>query len=126
MKRIFSLTLVAVCIATIIIACGEASRKDVKDLDENLKDAAEDVKEGAVDVNSEAKVKAAADWQKFKNESDSTVAGMDRQLQEFKVRIAKTEGKEKEKLAGQLENVEQRLNQQKAILSQRNAEFETD
>ncbi|TKT86235.1 hypothetical protein [Dyadobacter frigoris] len=109
---------------SLIMSCGDASKKDMKDADKNLKEANKDLKEAAVDANDEAKLKAKSDWQNFKMESDSEIVAMQNQTTRFKEKIQKANKKEKIKLTADLKNVEQKLDSQKRKLETKNAEFE--
>jgi len=127
MKKIVAFTVIAGFVtASLLSGCGDASKAHVKDANENLKEASEDLKEAAKDANEEAKSNATADWQKFKNESDSTMAAIDQQVKELKDRIAKANSKEKARLTSELSKLEQKLDEQKEKLDQKNAEFEAD
>ena len=74
-------------------SCGDASQKHAADAKENIKEAGQDLKEAAKAANEEAKTKATADWQQFKNESDSAIAGMEEQIEKLKVKIVKADKK---------------------------------
>ena len=114
------------CLLTMsfMISCGDASKKDMKDANENLKEANQDIKEAAVDANDAAKLKAKSDWQNFKMESDSEIVAMKNQTTRFKEKIEKANKKEKVKLTADLKNVEEKLETQKEKLEAKNKEFE--
>lgn len=126
MKKIVALTVAGLFAASLFVGCGDASKQHVKDAGENLKQAGEELKEAGKAANEEAKSKATADWQRFKHESDSTMAALDQQVSDLKIQIAKAKEKDKAKLNAELNKLEQRLNEQKAKLDQKNAEFEAD
>lgn len=126
MKKIIAFAVVGFITASLLGGCGDASKKHVQDANENLKEASTDLKEAAKAANEEAKSKATADWNKFKNESDSTMAAMDHQVKELKDKIAKANSKEKARLTEELSKLELKLNEQKQKLDQKNAEFEAD
>jgi septal ring factor EnvC (AmiA/AmiB activator) len=127
MKKIVAFTVLAGFVtASLLSGCGNASKEHLKDANENLKEASEDLNEAAKDANEEAKRKATADWQKFKNESESTMAAIDKQVLDLKDKIAKANDKEKARLNSELNKLEQNLNEQKEKLNQKNAEFEAD
>jgi len=127
MKKIVAFTALAGFVtASFLSGCGDASKQHVKDAGGNLKEAGEDLKEAAKDANDEAKRKAIADWQTFKNESDSVTAAIDEQVLDLKAKIAKANDKKKAKLNSELDKLEQNLNEQKAKLEQTSAAFEAD
>ena len=127
MKNKFQFTALAVIIALFLFSgCGQESKKNINNADENLREANENLKEAATDASAEAKSKARADWQAFINESDRSIAEMEKQANELKAKIAKADQKAKAKLTSDLASLEQKLNDQKAKLNQKNTEFEAD
>ena len=123
MKNIFQFTaLTGIIVVTLLTGCGQESKKNIEEANENLKEASENFKEAAID----AKAEAMADWQAFKNESDRSIAEMERQAIELKAKIAKADKKSQAKLNSDLQRLELKLNEQKVRLNQRNAEFEAD
>lgn len=120
MKNKFQFTALAVIVALFLFSgCGQDSKKHVKDANENLKEA-------VIDAHAEARSKAIADWQAFINESDKSIAEMQKQANELKAKITIADQKTKLKLSSDLEKLEQKLNDQKIKLNQKNAEFEAD
>ncbi|MGZ5219765.1 MAG: hypothetical protein ACXWV6_05875 [Chitinophagaceae bacterium] len=129
MKKVIRFTVIAGIMAASLISlngCGDASQKHASDAKENIKEAGKDLKEAAKASNEEAKTKATADWQQFKNESDSTIAVMEKQIKELKEKIAKADKKRREKLTSDLNKAQDKLNEQKEKLRQKNIEFEAD
>jgi chromosome segregation ATPase len=128
MKKIIGKTVVvaSVLVSLFISSCGEKSHNDINDAKENIEQANESLKKATEDATEEAKTKATADWQKFKNESDSTITDAEHQIAILKEKVAKVNKKEKEKLNGDLNKLEQKLKEQKEKLKQKNAEFEAN
>jgi len=129
MKKVIRLTVAAGIIAASLISligCGDASQKHAANAKENMKEAGEDLKEAAITANEEAKTKATADWQQFKNESDSTIAVMEKQIQKGKEKIASKNKKEREKISADLKKAEEKLHAQKEKLKQKSIEFEAE
>jgi len=84
------------------------------------------MKEAAKVANEEAKTKETADWKKFKYESDSTIAVMEKQIQKGKETIASKNKKEREKISADLKKTEEKLHAQKEKLKQKSIEFEAE
>lgn len=127
MKKTIKFAAIAgVLTVSLISSCGEKSQKHADDAKENIKEANKDLKEAAKDAGEEAKTKVISDWQNFKNESDSTITSVEKQIVELKEKIAKANKKEREKLNNDLSKIEQKLKEQQEKLKQKNAEFETN
>ena len=104
--------------------CGEASQQHAEDAKGNIEEAGEDMNAAAKAANEEAKTKATADWQHFKNGSDSAVADLEKQIKLLKEKIAKADKKGREKLTADLNKAEEKLLVQKDKLKQKSLEFE--
>ncbi|MBK7310106.1 MAG: hypothetical protein IPI93_04775 [Sphingobacteriaceae bacterium] len=127
MKKTIGFTVIAVGLTALLISgCGENSKKHTEDAKGNIKEANKDLQEATKAAGEEAKTKVISDWQNFKNESDSAIAGVEKQIIELKEKIAKANKKEREKLNTDLGKIEQKLNEQKEKLKQKNAEFEAN
>lgn len=128
MKPLVTLILILTTFVTLsfLSSCGDASKKNLENAGENLKEAGADLNKAAISANEEARIKSQQDWQKFKNEADSTILAFEKKIKETKVEIAKANNKNKAKLNSELEKMEQDLNEKKEILIQKNAEFEAD
>ncbi|HQT21810.1 MAG: hypothetical protein B7X86_02665 [Sphingobacteriales bacterium 17-39-43] len=122
-KTIGIIAITGLTVALTLSGCGDASKKHAEEAKENVKEANKDMKEAVKDAEEEAKIRATENWTKFKNESDSTIAVMENQVKEYREKISKANKKEKERLNGELDKLEQNLNKLKKKLNQRNDEF---
>lgn len=113
-------------VAIMMSSCNDALKQDGGEASENLKEAGNDLKEGAIATNETAESVAISQWETFKKESDSTIAGMERQLTDLTEKIAKAGTREKEKLQNNLNKTSEKLKALKEKLQQRNAAFEND
>ncbi|HRH50637.1 MAG TPA: hypothetical protein PLP23_17920 [Panacibacter sp.] len=126
MKKIPGAITAGLLIAIFMCSCNDASKKDMGDASKNIKEANADVKEAVIDANDTAKANTIAAWKVFKNESDTAIAVMERQVVVLEGKIAKANTKEKEKLNTDLNKTKEKLHELKEKLQQRNAAFEND
>ena len=126
MKKVTGTITACFIIAILMNSCNEASKKDLGNASQNLKEANNDVKKGITANTDSVTAAAIAQWKNFKNESDSTIAGMERQVTRLKENIASASNKEKEKLRIGLNKTNEKLDALKEKLHQRNAAFEND
>ncbi len=119
MKKITGILTASLAVVILISSCNDASKKDMSDASKNLKEANNDVKEAVIATNDTAKANAISNWNAFKNESEGTIAGMEKQITSLEGKITKANNKEKEKLKANLEKKKEKL-------QQRNTEFEND
>ncbi len=115
-KTIGIIATTGLAVAMMLSGCGDASKKHAEDAKENVKEAVKDAKE-------EAKIRATENWIRFKNESDSTIAVMENQVKDYRLRISKANEKEKESLNRELDKLEQNISELKKKVNQRNDEF---
>ena len=117
MKKVTGILVAGFTLAILISNCNEASKKD-------MSDASKNVKEAVVATNDSAKAAAVSGWKTFKNESDTAIAGMEREATALEGKLAKANSKEKEKLKTDLNNTNEKLHSLKVRLEQSNIEFE--
>jgi len=122
-KTIGIIAITGLTVALTLSACGDASKKHAEEAKENVKEANKEMKEAVKDAEEEAKIRATENWTRFKNESDSTIAVMENQVKNYRLRISKANKKEKERLNGELDKLEQNLSELKKKVNQRNDEF---
>ncbi|MEO6302596.1 MAG: hypothetical protein ABIP51_05450 [Bacteroidia bacterium] len=126
MKKIINIVTTGFIMGILMIGCNEASKKDIKDARDNIKDANKDLSEAVVAANDTAKTRAIKNWQSFKIQSDSSIAGMNRNLARLEAKIAKANKANKAKLKTDIDNTRQKFESQKEKLHQMNIEFEND
>jgi len=123
MKRI---TLILVAVTAFMFGCNQTSKQEVKDADENLTTAKSELKVAVVNENEAAKAKAVAEWNYFKNESDSLISNMEIDLKRMEVRLEKAKKSEKVKLSADYEKAKSDIVKLKEKLVQKNVEFENE
>jgi hypothetical protein len=126
MEKIARILAAGLSLAILISSCNDASKKDMSDASNNIKEANADVKEAVIVSNDSAKAAAISNWNTFKNESDSAIAGMEKEAKTIEAKIAKANNKEKEKLQAYLKSIKEKLNGLKMRLEQKNIEFKND
>ncbi len=126
MKKLTGTIMAGFIFAIMMCSCNDASKKDMGNASENLKEANNDLKEAVTATNDTAKAIAISQWKNFKNESDSAIESMEKQVTLLKEKIAKASNKEKEKLQNNLKKTSEKLINLKEKLQQRNTAFEND
>lgn len=124
--NILSLTVIVFMVGIVLTSCGEASKKDAKAVKEDLKELNKDLKQGAEDTSREIKTGVKSDWQKFKMSSETAIENTENQIKELRVKIAKANKNEKEKLTKALDKLEQKNKELKDKLAQRGKAFKED
>lgn len=123
MKKI---TLLLVAVTAFIFGCNQTSKQEVKEAGENLTAAKSELKEAVVNENEAAKAKAVADWNYFKNGSDSIISEMEIDLKKMEVRLEKANKSQKIKLNADYEKAKSDFVRLKEKLAQKNVEFENE
>ncbi|MEO8772046.1 MAG: hypothetical protein ABI402_18250 [Ferruginibacter sp.] len=126
MKKILSTVTAGFFISILMISCNDASKKDMADADKNLKEAKQDIKEAVITSNDSAKANAISNWKSFKNESDSAIAGMEKDVITIEKKMTKADDAAKATLKTNLDKTNKKLKDLKEKMQQRNAEFEND
>lgn len=124
MKKLIKFTVMAAFISVTLLGCNKTAKKDVKAAETNLLEAGKDVKEAVIADSDTVKAKTIADWGKFKTESDSTLAGLEKEVTAVKQKIANGNKSKKAKLSSELAKDEEKLAMQKEKLKQKNTEFD--
>ena len=122
------LVTLATCIMVVILmsSCNQSSRNDVRGANRSLKEANNDVNQPVIKVDEVLKAKTTAGWNSFKNEADSIIASIEKQVTEVDGKISKASVKEKERLEIDLNKTKNKLNEIKLKLNQGNTEFKND
>lgn len=126
MKKITGILAAVFTVAIVMSSCNNASKKDMSDASKNIKEANADVKDAIIAANDSAKATAISNWKNFENESDTAIAGMEKDATAIETKITKANSKEKEKLKTDLNNSKEKLHALKLELKQRNNEFESE
>ncbi|WP_341905288.1 MULTISPECIES: hypothetical protein [Fluviicola] len=112
-------TVLALAITTLMFSCNQPSTKEAEDANQKL--------ETAKKAQDEAyKEKITADWNGFKKESDSLIAGMESDLKKMEVTLAKENKKNTQKLKAEYLKTKNELASLKDKLHQRNEAFKKD
>ena len=120
------LTVLSIVITAFIFACNQTSTKEVTEAKENLKDAESELKDAKINEKEAAKAREIAEWNNFKNESDSTIASAENDLKKMEMNIEKASKKDKQKMKNQYDKAESNLAIFREKLQKRNVEFEND
>lgn len=115
-------TILIFAMTACMFSCNQSSNKDVKEAKENLTEAKNELKDA--EANEAAKVKEAAEWKNFKNEADSSIASLEKGLNNMKVKIEKAGKKEKQKLNTEYAKAKNDMDVLKEKLRQRSVEFD--
>lgn len=124
--KVLALTIIAFMAGITLISCGEASKKDAKAVKEDAKELSKDLKKGAKDTSEEIKMTMTSDWQQFKTTSETAVDNAEKQIEELRLKIAKANKNEKEKLTKALDKLEEKNNALKAKLAEKGKAFKED
>lgn len=124
MKKILRSVLAGLFISILMIGCNEASKNDMTDANKNLKEANQHMKEAVIATNDTAKANAIANWTSFKNESDSAIAGMEKDVTTLEGKMAKANSTAKATLKTDLDKTKKKLQELKERLKQGNTDFE--
>jgi len=120
MKKAIGFTLVSgLMIASLMVGCGEESQQHAQDAKTNIKEA---VKAS----NEEAKTKSTAEWQKFKQDADSSITVMEKRVKDLRVKASNANAKERERLNNDLNRAELTLKKEKELLNKKYSEFESE
>jgi len=111
---------------TILTSCGDASKKDAKEVNEDVKELNKDLVKGAKDISKEIETAVKADWESFKMASETTIENTENDIKVLREKIAKASKTEKERLTAQLDKLEQKNKELKEKLAQRGREFKED
>ncbi len=123
MKRI---TLLLVVVAALMLGCNQTPKQEVNDAGENLTTAKIQLKEAVINETEAIKAKAVADWNYFRNSSDSIISEMEIELKKLEVRLEKANKSEKIKLNADYEKAKSDIAKLKEKLVQKNVEFENE
>ena len=126
MKRITGIITAGIAVAILTSSCNNASKKNMGDASQHLKEAGADMKEAVMATNDSAKTAAIASWNSFKNDADTSIAGMEKETAALNQKIAKAGNKEKEQLKTDLSKANEKLRALKERLQQKNLEFDND
>ena len=109
--------------SALVISCNQASKKDLKNANDNFKAGNKDLKDAATDADSIGKRDAKADWAKFKAQSDSSILALNKRVDTIKLSIAKTNKRDQKKLAYDLNKTRQKIDTLQSHLDQQDIKF---
>jgi hypothetical protein len=78
------------------------------DADKNLKESNQDVKASVIAADDRAKLQAIAHWKSFNNESDTAIAGMEKEVTMLEVKMTKADNAAKSKSKTELDNAKKK------------------
>jgi hypothetical protein len=119
---------IVVIIATcgLIIGCNQTSNKEVIEANEDLAEAKTELKDAQDNKDEAAKEKATAEWKYFKNEADSSIESMQKDLNKLTIKIEKAGKNEKRQLKADYTKAENNIVVLRGKLHQRNIAFESE
>ena len=123
MRKCKAILMACMVLAAMIYSCNDASNKDMSDASQNIKEANADVNKAMMATSDSAKAAAVSNWKTFNNESDTAIAGIEKDVAVLEAKIAKANNKEKKKLQADVHAARQKLDELKNRLQQKNAEF---
>ncbi|MFC6269706.1 hypothetical protein [Frigoriflavimonas asaccharolytica] len=121
-----SLTTMMLMLGTLLVGCGDSSKKDATNVKEDTHQLNQDVKQGAKDTNDEIKTAVNSDWEKFKTNSEIAIKDSEKQIQELRIKIDQANKNDKEKLTKQLDKLEEKNKELKEKLALRGKAFKED
>ena len=121
--RILSLAVIAIMVGTIVTSCGEASKKDMKAAKEDMSEAGKDLNQAGKDAQEEIQAAVKADWGRFKANSEAGIADIASDIKTLREKISKASKNEQEKLAADLDRLEEKNKELQAKLEQRGRDF---
>jgi hypothetical protein len=124
--QILSMAVVGIMAGIMSISCGEASKKNVKSAEKNMKEASEDLNRAGKDAKKEVENAIKADWEVFKNASETALGNTEKEIKILREKISHTGQKEQEKLTADLDSLEQKRKELMEKLEQRGLEFKQD
>lgn len=123
MKKLIVLSIV---ISASIFACNQTSTKEENDAKENASETKTALKDAEINEKEDQKAKETSEWNRFKNESDSTITSAENDLKKMEERLEKASKKNKQKLKMKYEKAKSDLSILREKLQKRNIEFEND
>jgi hypothetical protein len=119
---------IVVIIATcgIMTGCNQTSNKEVIKADENLAEAKTELQDAQENKNEADKEKATAEWKYFKNEADSSIESLQKDLNKLTIKIEKAGKNEKRQLKADYTKAENNIVAIRERLNQRNIAFESE
>ncbi len=120
------LTVLSIVITAFIFACNQNSSKEVTEAKEKLTEAESELKDAKISEKEAAKARETAEWNSFKNQSDSTIAVAENDLKKMEIKVEKASKKDKQKMKVQYEKAKSDLSVMREKLQKRNIEFEND
>ena len=123
MRKCKGILMACMALAAMTYSCNDASNKHMTDASQNIKEANADVNKAILETGDSAKAAAVSNWKTFNNESDTAIAGIEKDIAVLEANIAKANNKEKKKLQADVNAAKQKLEALKARLQQKNVEF---
>lgn len=110
----------------LITSCSDASQSALRNANRDLSNAANEVRQAANSDIEAAKIRAANDWQKFKADSDASIAEMNKQVAKLNEEVVKVNNSAKAELKVQLTAISEKISERNEALRQRSVQFEAD
>jgi hypothetical protein len=112
--------------AVFTFSCNSSSNKEVKEADKNLSEAKTELNEAETSEHKAAVEKETAEWKAFRNETDSSITKMEKDLDLIKAKAERAGSKDRKKLKSDYAGSKEKLVAMKEKLRQKNIDFEKD
>jgi len=126
MKIVLNTILAGLVMSIMIIGCNNASKKNITDANNNIKEAGKHIKEAVIVTNDTAKSNIKANWQSFRQTSDSAIAKMERKVATLERKIATANNTTKATLQTEVDKTKKKLQDVRKKLNKENDAFEND
>ncbi|KGL64308.1 hypothetical protein [Polaribacter sp. Hel1_85] len=121
--KILSLTMMIIMAGVMLTSCGQGSKQDAKKVKGDIKELNKDLKKGAQDSSKEIQTAIKSNWKQFKASSEVAIENTEKQIEVLRIKIAKANKNEKERLTKALDKLEQKTKELKDKLAKRGKEF---
>ena len=121
-----NLSMIVVAITTMLFGCNQTPTKQLNEAEENLTEAKVELKDAKANEIEAEKAKEAEEWKYFKNEADTSIANMDKDLKDMEANLEKAGKKDKQKLKADYAKAKSDMVLLREKLRTRDLEFENE
>ena len=121
-----NLSMIVVAITTMLFGCNQTPTKQLNEAEENLTEAKVELKDAKANEIEAEKAKEAEEWKYFKNEADTSIANMDKDLKDMEANLEKVGKKDKQKLKADYAKAKSDMVLLREKLRTRDLEFENE
>lgn len=121
-----NLTVLFIAITTLICSCNQTSNKEVKETKEEVKEAQKDLQDAMTDERIAVRAKEVAEWNHFRNESDSLIAKIDNDVMEMQAKLVELNSKNRKEMERDYDKIKTEIAKIRQKLHQKNIAFDND